>query len=153
MHVNTHGAHGSMPTLLFPPFPPPMHLMRPGSIMWDKAGAGISLTFLRGPRDDHPLHMYTHAHLIPPGTITWDKVAGLHQVKMLLQEVTVLPSLRPDLFMGIRQPPRGILLFGPPGSGKTLLARAVATESRSSFIPITGVRWRGTCGHGARGLR
>jgi ATP-dependent 26S proteasome regulatory subunit len=57
--------------------------------------------------------------------------------------VTVLPSLRPDLFVGIRQPPRGILLFGPPGSGKTLLARAVATESRSSFIPITGVRCGG----------
>ncbi|GAX78939.1 hypothetical protein CEUSTIGMA_g6379.t1 [Chlamydomonas eustigma] len=71
-------------------------------------------------------------------SITWDKVAGLHEVKMLLQEVTVLPSLRPDLFTGIRQPPRGILLFGPPGSGKTLLARAVAAESRSSFIPVTG---------------
>lgn len=55
----------------------------------------------------------------------------------------MLPSLRPDLFVGIRQPPRGILLFGPPGSGKTLLARAVATESRSSFIPITGVRCGG----------
>ncbi len=71
-------------------------------------------------------------------SVTWDKVAGLHEVKMLLQEVTVLPTLRPDLFTGIRQPPRGVLLFGPPGSGKTLLARAVATESRSSFIPITG---------------
>ena len=46
------------------------------------------------------------------GNVTWDKVAGLQEVKLLLQEVMVLPSLRPDLFRGIRKPPRGVLLFG-----------------------------------------
>lgn len=46
------------------------------------------------------------------GNVTWDKVAGLQEVKLLLQEVMVLPSLRPDLFKGIRKPPRGVLLFG-----------------------------------------
>lgn len=68
----------------------------------------------------------------------WAAISGLTETKKVLQEVTVLPTLRPDLFTGIRQPPRGILLFGPPGSGKTLLARAVAAESRASFFPVTG---------------
>eukprot|EP00798_Chlamydomonas_sp_ICE-L_P012644 gene12644-15879_t len=76
--------------------------------------------------------------VLPLGGTTWDKIAGLRDVKMLLQEATVLPILRPDLFTGIRQPPRGLLMFGPPGSGKTMLARAVATESRASFIAVTG---------------
>ncbi|GIL88337.1 hypothetical protein Vretifemale_16306, partial [Volvox reticuliferus] len=69
---------------------------------------------------------------------TWASISGLTEVKILLQEATVLPTLRPDLFQGIRQPPKALLLFGPPGTGKTLLARAVAAESRASFFPVTG---------------
>ncbi|GIL68562.1 hypothetical protein Vafri_21814, partial [Volvox africanus] len=69
---------------------------------------------------------------------TWGSISGLTEVKILLQEATVLPTLRPDLFQGIRQPPKALLLFGPPGTGKTLLARAVATESGASFFPVTG---------------
>ncbi|GFR50294.1 hypothetical protein Agub_g12484, partial [Astrephomene gubernaculifera] len=70
--------------------------------------------------------------------VTWSSISGLTEVKMLLQEATVLPTLRPDLFQGIRQPPGALLLFGPPGTGKTLLARAVAAESRAAFFPVTG---------------
>lgn len=56
----------------------------------------------------------------------WADVAGLQHVKMRLQEVTVLPLVRPDLFSGVRSPPSAVLLYGPPGTGKTLLAKAVA---------------------------
>lgn len=69
--------------------------------------------------------------------VHWEDVAGLEPAKNALKEAVVYPFLRPDLFMGLREPARGMLLFGPPGTGKTMLARAVATESRSTFFSIS----------------
>ncbi|MFQ5907284.1 MAG: CDC48 family AAA ATPase [Thermoplasmata archaeon] len=71
--------------------------------------------------------------------VTWDEVGGLHEVKRQLIEAVEMPIKNPDSFrrMGIR-PPRGIMLYGAPGTGKTLLAKAVATESEANFISIKG---------------
>lgn len=69
--------------------------------------------------------------------VHWEDIAGLESAKGSLKEAVVYPFLRPDLFRGLREPVRGMLLFGPPGTGKTMLARAVATESHSTFFSIS----------------
>ncbi|UCD01300.1 MAG: CDC48 family AAA ATPase [Promethearchaeota archaeon] len=71
--------------------------------------------------------------------VPWDQVGGLDELKQKLIEAVEWPLSHPSIFsrMGIT-PPKGILLYGPPGCGKTLLARAVATESKANFISIKG---------------
>ena len=76
---------------------------------------------------------------IEVSTVHWDDAGGLEDVKQHLKEAVEWPMKTPEMFtrLGIK-PPKGILLYGPPGCGKTLLARAVATESEANFISIKG---------------
>jgi transitional endoplasmic reticulum ATPase len=72
-------------------------------------------------------------------SVHWKEVGGLDRIKNELVQSVEWPLKKPEVFkrMGIK-PPRGILLYGPPGCGKTLLARAVATESEANFISVKG---------------
>ncbi|OWZ11472.1 Katanin [Phytophthora megakarya] len=69
--------------------------------------------------------------------VRWDDVIGLQETKRLLNEAIVMPLKYPQLFQGLLSPWTGILLFGPPGNGKTMLAKAVATECRTTFFNIS----------------
>ncbi|DAC46910.1 MAG TPA: AAA family ATPase, partial [Candidatus Poseidoniales archaeon] len=71
--------------------------------------------------------------------VGWSEVGGLQEVKDRLKESVEWPLTKPELFehFGIK-PPRGIVLFGAPGTGKTLLAKAIANEAQANFISIKG---------------
>lgn len=77
--------------------------------------------------------------LIEVPKVKWEDIGGLEQVKQRMKEVVEWPLKNPDSFkrVGI-EPPKGVLLYGPPGCGKTLIARAVANESGANFISIKG---------------
>jgi katanin p60 ATPase-containing subunit A1 len=66
--------------------------------------------------------------------IQWTNIAGLNEAKAILQEAVVLPIIMPDFSKAIRRPWKGILLVGPPGTGKTMLAKAAATECGTTFF-------------------
>ncbi|MBE9390533.1 CDC48 family AAA ATPase [Fervidicoccus fontis] len=71
--------------------------------------------------------------------VKWSDIGGLEEAKQQLREAVEWPLKYPEIYekMGVR-PPRGVLLFGPPGTGKTMLAKAVATESEANFIAVRG---------------
>ncbi|KAG7034721.1 Katanin p60 ATPase-containing subunit A-like 2, partial [Cucurbita argyrosperma subsp. argyrosperma] len=79
--------------------------------------------------------------------IKWESIKGLEHAKCLLKEAVVMPIKYPKYFRGLLSPWKGILLFGPPGTGKTMLAKAVATECKTTFFNISASsvvsKWRG----------
>ncbi len=87
-----------------------------------------------GKKTEGDKSSYEELILTEKPNIKWEQVVGLENAKRAIKEAIVYPVQRPDLFpLGW---PRGILLFGPPGCGKTLLAAAVATEIDANFVSV-----------------
>lgn len=87
--------------------------------------------------------------------VAWQDIGGLDEVKRELQEAVEWPLKYPDLYAKLgHKAPKGILLYGPSGTGKTLLAKAVASESEANFISVRGPelisKWVGESEKGIR---
>lgn len=106
-----------------------------------KAEAGSFLEHVYGDRGDGPdadlIQMLERDCVDRCPQVTWDVIAGLEQAKTLLEEAVVLPLVMPEYFQGIRRPWKGVLMFGPPGTGKTMLAKAVATQCETAFFNVS----------------
>jgi len=101
-----------------------------------KKSMGYGISKQKSEDSEEILEIVKDAIIIEKPRISWNDIAGLNQAKQALIEAAVWPLQRPDLFMGSRYPWRGILLFGPPGCGKTLLAKAVAANVNATFFNI-----------------
>ncbi|CAI5523833.1 unnamed protein product [Closterium sp. Naga37s-1] len=137
---------------------PPLHFLPPCTIMHSIATIMHGIALHRGLQEEalevkapptaakkitsaNKFEERLLAEVVPPDEVgvTFSQIGALEAVKDTLKELVMLPLRRPELFTRgqLTRPCKGILLFGPPGTGKTMLAKAVATEAGASFINIS----------------
>ncbi|KWU45753.1 AAA-domain-containing protein [Rhodotorula sp. JG-1b] len=137
----------AIPALPFSSLPPSLATLpiasflraHPASLTEDQLSA-LALTnadFVRALQIVQPSSQREGFTTVPD--VTWDDLGALHHIREEMRMSIVRPIRRPDVFklLGLSAP-CGVLLWGPPGCGKTLLAKAVANESRANFISVKG---------------
>ncbi|KAE8055422.1 hypothetical protein FH972_012262 [Carpinus fangiana] len=118
----------------------PEHKSEVASASVPKTDGNNSVPSTKAPEPDNEFEKRIRPEVIPANEIdvTFADIGALDDIKESLQELVMLPLQRPDLFTGgLLKPCRGILLFGPPGTGKTMMAKAIAKEAGASFINIS----------------